>query len=55
MVMSPLFTESVSSSTFSSLMSLDATSGQEMKLRATQQNVQFSETMDVDEGKIAIH
>ncbi|KAG8200791.1 hypothetical protein JTE90_006373 [Oedothorax gibbosus] len=49
MIMSPLFTETVSNSTFSSLMSMEATFDQDMKLRATQHDVQFSETMEVDE------
>ncbi|GFT40364.1 DNA-dependent protein kinase catalytic subunit [Trichonephila clavipes] len=52
MVMSPLFTESVSS-TYSSFMSLDpytsSTLGQDLQIKATQQNVAFPETMEVDE------
>ncbi|GBN03186.1 DNA-dependent protein kinase catalytic subunit [Araneus ventricosus] len=52
LAMSPLFTESVSS-TFSSLMSLDSyalgTYGQDLKIKATQQNPAFTETMEVDE------
>ncbi|GFT93732.1 DNA-dependent protein kinase catalytic subunit [Nephila pilipes] len=52
MVMSPLFTESVSS-TYSSFASLDpytsSTLDQNLKIKATQKNAAFPETMDVDE------
>ncbi|XP_055932973.1 DNA-dependent protein kinase catalytic subunit-like isoform X2 [Argiope bruennichi] len=52
LAMTPLFTESASS-TFSSLMSLDSytssTYGQDAKIKATQQNLAFTETMEVDE------
>ncbi|GFQ67398.1 DNA-dependent protein kinase catalytic subunit [Trichonephila clavata] len=52
MVMSPLFTESVSA-TYSSFMSLDpytsSTLGQDLQIKATQQNAAFPETMEVDE------
>ncbi|CAL1269299.1 unnamed protein product [Larinioides sclopetarius] len=52
LAMSPLFTESVSS-TFSSLMSLDSyalgTYGHDPKIKVTQQNLAFTETMEIDE------
>nr|XP_042898800.1 DNA-dependent protein kinase catalytic subunit isoform X2 [Parasteatoda tepidariorum] len=53
MAMSPLFTETATSSIYSSLMSLDASDltsfRHDLKLKATQVNIDFPETLDVND------